>query len=259
MVNITINGIVVEIEDGATILEAARMIGIKIPTLCHFELDCFDIENRTGSCRVCVVEVDGRRNLAPSCCTPVMDGMVVTTNSIRAINARRTVVDLILSDHPKDCLTCAQNGNCELQDLAADLKLTNVEYEGEISTYPIDISNKSIRRDLSKCIMCRRCETACNEMQTVGILSAVGRGFEAVVAPTLGKPLSETKCVFCGQCVAACPVGALTGVIQVPDVWKVLNDPTKTVIVQTAPAVRVALGEGFGMEPGTISTGKMTT
>ena len=257
--NITINGMPVQVAEGDTILQAAKKLGIKIPTLCYMELDCFNFEHRKGSCRICVVEVEGRRNLAPACCTPVMDKMVIHTHSPRAVNGRRTVLDLILSDHPKDCLTCAKSGNCELQKLAVDFKLTSVKYEGEMSTYPLDVSNESIVRDLNKCIMCRRCESACNEMQTVGILSGVRRGFEAVVAPTMEKPLSETNCVFCGQCVAACPVGALTAVIRNQDVLDALNNPKKTVIVQTAPAVRVAIGEGFGLEPGTISTGKMVT
>lgn len=257
MINMTINNIPVSVEDNATILQAANKIGIKIPTLCHFELDCFNFEQRTGSCRICVVEVEGRRNLAPACCTPVMEGMIVKTNTIRAINARRTMLDLILSDHPKDCLTCEKNGNCTLQQIAAEMDLHHIIYEGEQSTYEVDLANQSIVRDLNKCIMCRRCETACNEVQTVGVLSGVGRGFEAVVAPADMMPLADTKCVFCGQCVAACPVGALTEMSHKYPVWQALNDPNKTVVVQTAPAVRVAIGEEFGLEPGSIATGKM--
>ncbi len=186
-----------------------------------------------------------------------MEGMVVRTNTIRSINARRTLLDLLLSDHPKDCLTCEKNGNCELQKLAAEMDLHHVLYEGKQSTYDIDLSSKSIVRDLDKCIMCRRCETACNKMQTVGILSGVGRGFNAVVAPAAMRPLTDTKCTFCGQCVAVCPVGALTEMNYKYDVWRALNDKTKTVIVQTAPAVRVAIGEEFGMAPGSIATGKL--
>lgn len=259
MVNLTINGLPVTVPDGTTIVQAARTLGIKIPTLCHYELDCFHVDHRAGSCRVCVVEIEGRRNLAPSCCTAVTEGMVVHTNSMRSVNARRTMLDLLLSDHPKDCLTCDKNGNCELQRLASEMRLHNVRYTGEQSTYPLDLANESIVRDMNKCIMCRRCETACNVMQTVGILSGVRRGFEAVVAPTLERPLDQTKCTFCGQCVAACPVGALVARNRVYDVWLALNDPSKTVVVQTAPAVRVAVGEGFGLPSGTIGTGKMVT
>lgn len=259
MINLTINNAPVAVEKDSTILQAAEKLGIKIPTLCHMKLDCFDIEKRMGSCRICVVEVEGRPNLAPACCTPVSEGMKVKTSSIRAINARRTILDLILSDHPKECLTCEKNLNCRLQQLAEELGLHRILYSGEMSTYPIDHSNESIVRDANKCIMCRRCETACNVIQTVGILTGVGRGFTAVVGTAGMKPLGETECTFCGQCVAACPVGALTAVNRTYDVWRVLNDPAKTVVVQTAPAVRVALGESFGMEPGTISTGKMAT
>ncbi len=259
MVNVTINNQPIQVSKDSTILQASRLLGIHVPTLCHLELDCFEVEHRMGSCRVCVVEVEGRPNLAPACCTPVMDGMVVHTNSIRAINARRTMLDLILSDHPKDCLTCAKNGNCELQTLAADFGLNSVLYQGEMTEYPLDNANEAIVRDLDKCIMCRRCETACNEVQTVGILSGVRRGFEAVVAPSEERPLGETKCVFCGQCVAACPVGALTAMNRTYNVWRALNDKTKTVVVQTAPAVRVAVGEEFGMEPGGVATGKMVS
>lgn len=259
MVNLTINGMAVSVDDDATILHAADKLGIKIPTLCHMELSCFHLESRTGSCRICVVEVEGRRNLAPACCTPVCEGMEVKTNTIRAINARRTILDLLLSDHPKECLTCEKNGNCTLQNLAAEFGLHRIIYDGEQSTYPIDLANESIVRDMNKCIMCRRCETACNTIQTVGVLSGVRRGFDAVVMPSAERPLADTKCVFCGQCVAACPVGALTEMDRKYDVWRALNNPKKTVVVQTAPAVRVAIGEPFGMPPGSIATGKMVS
>ena len=259
MINLTINDTKVEIEEGSTILEAAAKIDLKIPTLCHLAIECIDMEHRTGSCRICVVEVDGRRNLAPSCCTPVVEGMVVRTNTLRAINARRTMLDLLLSDHPKECLTCEKNGDCQLQTLASEFDLHHLLYTGEESTYDVDLANKSIVRDLNKCIMCRRCETACNVIQTVGVLSGVGRGFEAVVAPANMMPLADTECTFCGQCVTVCPVGALTCMSSRYPVWTALNDSSKTVVVQTAPAVRVAIGEEFGMEPGSIATGKLVT
>lgn len=259
MINLTINNLPVQVKEGSTILEAAETLGIKIPTLCHLKLEHLDVENKVGSCRICVVEVAGRPNLAPSCCTPVMEGMVVRTNSVRAINARHTMLDLLLSNHPKDCLTCEQNLQCELQSLAQEMSLAKVRYEGEAMKHPVDFASEAIVRDPNKCIMCRRCETACNKVQSVGILSAVDRGFDAVVMPTNKRELNQTKCVFCGQCVAACPTGALAAVNQVYDVWQALNNPDKTVIVQTAPAVRVAIGEEFGMEPGSISTGKLVS
>ena len=259
IVNLTINDKAVAVEAGSTILEAAEKLDIKIPTLCHFKMDAFHVEHRCGSCRICVVEVEKRPNLAPACCTPVMEGMVVHTNTLRAINARRAILDLLLSDHPKDCLTCPKNLNCELQKIAEELGIHNLQYKGEQSTYELDESSAAIRRDLDKCIMCRRCENACNNIQTVGVLSGVGRGFHAVVAPAGLKKLADTQCVFCGQCVQACPVGALTEINYKYDVWRALNDKTKTVVFQTAPAVRVAIGEAFGMEPGSISTGKMVT
>ena len=206
-VNLKINDSPVSVEAGATILEAAELLDIRIPTLCHMKMDCLNFEHRSGSCRVCVVEVKGRPNLAPACSTPVTEGMEVHTNTLRAINARRTILDLLLSDHPKDCLICPKNLDCQLQALAQELGLHHLLYKGEQSTYNRDLSSKAIARDLDKCIMCRRCETACNVIQTVGVLSGVGRGFEAVVAPAGLKPLVETECVFCGQCVQACPVG----------------------------------------------------
>lgn len=257
LVTLTINNKEVQVEEGTTILEAAKKLNIKIPTLCHLNLHDTKMVNQVASCRVCVVEVEGRRNLAPACATPVFNGMVVKTNTIRAIKARRTVVELLLSDHPKDCLVCEKNKNCELQSLAADLEVREIKYQGEISRYPVDRTSQSIVRDLDKCILCRRCETMCNKVQTVNVLSGVERGFETVVSPAFGLPMTETSCTFCGQCVAVCPTGALTEVNNIPKVWDALNDVDKFVVVQTAPAIRVALGEEFGMAPGTVVTGKM--
>ncbi len=257
MINLTVNDRPVSVPEGSTILEAARKLKIRIPTLCHFKLDCFHVEHRSGSCRICVVEVEGRPNLAPACCTPVAEGMKVHTNTLRAINARRTILDLLLSDHPKDCLVCPKNLHCRLQSLAQEMGLHQVLYKGEQSTYNKDLSSRAIARDLDKCIMCRRCETACNTIQTVGVFSGVNRGFDAVVAPAEFRPLAETQCVFCGQCVQACPVGALSEISYKYDVWRALDDSSRTVVVQTAPAVRVAIGEEFGLPPGSISTGKL--
>lgn len=259
MISLTINKLPVEVNQGETILDAAKKLGIVIPTLCHINIESCNIKSATGSCRVCVVEVDGRLNLAPACCTPVEPGMTVNTSSMRVINARRTIIDLLLSDHPKECLTCQKNNDCQLQNLAADYKLHHIKYKGKMSTYELDLSSESIVRDLNKCVMCRRCETACNEIQTVGVLSGMERGFNAVVGPADLMPLQDTKCVYCGQCVSACPVGALTEMSRVYDVWKAINDPEKTVVVQTAPAVRVAIGEEFRMPAGTIATGKLVS
>jgi len=256
MLNITVDGKQVQVEKGSTVLEAARKVNVDIPTLCHLDLKGTGIVNKTASCRVCVVEIEGRRNLAPSCATPVTDGMVVRTNTIRALNARKTVLELMLSDHPKDCLTCAKSGNCELQDLAEKFGIREIRCEGEMSTYKKDFS-PSIIRDMDKCIMCRRCETVCNEVQTVGALSGINRGFESVVSPAFEMKLEDSVCTYCGQCVAVCPVGALTEKDHTWSVVQALANPEKTVIVQTAPAVRAALGEEFGMEPGTLVTGKM--
>lgn len=256
-INLTINGVSIEVEKGKTILEAARSLDIGIPTLCYIDLKEFNVKNKVGSCRVCVVEVDGRNNLAPSCCTPCEDGMSVVTNSARVLHARRTILQLLLSDHPKECLTCKKSGECELQDLASEYRIHEIRYEGAESSYPIDSANKSIYRDPNKCIMCRRCETACNDMQQVGVLSGTERGFDAVVDTATHRALAETHCTFCGQCVSVCPTGALTSISCNQDIIEALANPSKVVIAQTAPAVRVAIGEEFGEEPGTVSTGKM--
>ena len=262
MIRLTIDNKPVEVAEGTTILKAARQAGIHIPTLCYFELAGMNFENKPGGCRVCVVEVvkdfNGRprRNLAPACATDCVDGMEVLTHSQRVINARRTVVELILSDHPTDCLTCAKSGQCELQKLAQNLGIREIPYKGEQSTYRVDMS-PSIIRDVDKCIMCRRCENVCNNIQSVGALSAVNRGFQAVVAPAFEQDMIDSPCVMCGQCVQVCPVGALSEVDDTRKVMMAINDPKKTVVVQTAPAVRVAIGEEFGMEPGTIVTGQL--
>ncbi|WP_346857032.1 NADH-dependent [FeFe] hydrogenase, group A6 [uncultured Draconibacterium sp.] len=255
-VNLTIDNKSVVVKEGITILEAASGIGIDIPTLCHMKLDDLNIENKPGGCRICVVEVNGRRNLAPACCTDVQDGMEINTHSMRVINARRTVMELILSDHPFDCLICAKSGNCDLQDMAHKLGIREIHYKGAQSTYREDTS-PAINREIDKCIMCRRCETMCNEVQTVGVLSAINRGFESVVSPAFEMNLDHSVCTYCGQCVAVCPTGALTEVDETGKVIRALSDPTKTVIVQTAPAVRAALGEEFDMEAGTLVTGKL--
>ena len=262
MIRLTIDNKPVEVAEGTTILKAARQAGIHIPTLCYFELAGMNFENKPGGFRVCVVEVvkdfNGRprRNLAPACATECVEGMEVLTHSQRVINARRTVVELILSDHPTDCLTCAKSGQCELQKLAQNLGIREIPYKGEQSTYRVDMS-PSIIRDVDKCIMCRRCENVCNNIQSVGALSAVNRGFQAVVAPAFEQDMVDSPCVMCGQCVQVCPVGALSEVDDTRNVMMAINDPKKTVVVQTAPAVRVAIGEEFGMEPGTIVTGQL--
>jgi NADP-reducing hydrogenase subunit HndD len=256
IVNLTIDNKPVVVKKGTTILQAASEIGIHIPTLCYMKLDDLNIENKPGGCRICVVEVNGRRNLAPACCTDVHEGMVVNTHSIRAINARRTVMELILSDHPSDCLICAKSGNCDLQNMAHYLGIRKIHYQGEQSHYREDTS-PAIIREVDKCIMCRRCEMMCNEVQTVNVLSAINRGFNSVVAPAFEMNLDHSVCTYCGQCVAVCPTGALTEVDDTGNVIRLLSDPTKTVIVQTAPAVRAALGEEFDMEAGTLVTGKL--
>ncbi|MGM0573151.1 MAG: NADH-dependent [FeFe] hydrogenase, group A6 [Bacteroidota bacterium] len=258
MIKLTIDKRTVEVEKGTTIFHAARKLSIEIPTLCYMNLGDLNIEHKPGGCRVCVVEVEGRRNLAPACATECQDGMVVQTHSVRVLNARKTVLELILSDHPFDCLICAKSGHCDLQDMAIKMGVRSIPYQGEKSTYKPDFS-PAIIREMDKCIMCRRCETMCNDFQTGGVLSGVNRGFEAVVAPAFERDLDHSECTYCGQCVAVCPTGALTEVDHTPQLIRDLADPEKKVVVQTAPAVRAALGEAFGMEPGTLVTGKMVS
>jgi len=259
-IKLTIDNKQVEVEKGTTILDAARKMGIDIPTLCHMRLDDLNIENKPGGCRICVVEVHGRRNLSPACITKCDEGAVIRTHTPRVMNARRTVMEFILSDHPKDCLICPKSGTCELQDMANRLGIREIPGQdiAAMSTYRKDTS-PSIIRELDKCIMCRRCEMMCNEVQTVGAIGAFNRGFMAAVGPAFEQNLEYSPCTYCGQCVAVCPTGALTEVDHTRDVLRAIVDPSKTVVVQTAPAVRAALGEEFGMKPGTLVTGKLVS
>ena len=259
-VKVIINGKTVEVPAGSTILEAANKINVHIPTLCYCpDLGC-GVPNKPASCRLCLVEASGIRPrpvLVPACATPITNDRVeVWTNSARAMKARRTVLELLLSDHPQNCLTCAKNQECELQKLAAEFGIREISYQGERNRYPVDES-AAIMRDLTKCIMCRRCETVCNKVQTVGALTGNGRGFPAKVGTASMIPLADSSCTFCGQCVNVCPVGAIVGVSYTKQVMAALNDPKKTVVVSTAPAVRVAIGQEFGFKTGEPVTGKL--
>lgn len=254
IINLTIDGKSVQIEKGKTILEAARKVNVDIPTLCFLK----EI-NEIGDCRICLVEVEGRRGYVPSCITKVEEGMVVRTNTPDLVDSRRLILDLILSNHDRKCLTCTRNGNCELQSLAQKFNMTDLEYDGEKAVSPIDDLSPSIVRDPNKCVLCRRCVATCKNIQKIGAIASTNRGFNSAVEPTGGKSLNDVNCTFCGQCIESCPVGALKEKDSTKDVWKALRDPEKKVIVQTAPAVRVALGEEFGMDFGTNCTGKMVT
>ena len=254
MIHLTINGKNVEVEEGSTILEAARKANIDIPTLCFLKGI-----NEVGDCRMCVVEVEGRRGLATACIQKAEEGMVVNTSTPTVIEARRVVLDLILSNHDRECLTCTRNGNCELQKLAQQFYVDDIRYKGERNVHEIDDLSPSIVRDFNKCVLCRRCVATCKKVQGIGAIDSANRGFASAVSTYANKSLNDVNCTFCGQCIQACPVGALKEKDSTKEVWAALRDPEKYVVVQTAPAVRVALGEEFGMEIGTNVTGKMVT
>lgn len=254
MVKLTINNRPIVVEEGTTILEAARQNNIHIPTLCYLK----DLTG-TGACRVCQVEVKGARSLVAACVYPVSEGMVVETNSKKVLDARKTVVELIVSNHSKNCLQCIRNNHCELQTLAQQVGIREDAFKGAHTKPTFDDASDGIVRDTSKCVLCGRCVAACEKIQGLGILNYINRGFKTTVGPVFDLSLRDVNCMQCGQCVNVCPVGALHEREEIHDVIQALNDPSKHVIVQTAPAVRAGLGEEFGFPIGTRVTGKMVT
>ena len=252
MINITINNKKISVKEGTSILDAAKGIGINIPTLCYHP----DQEVK-ANCRVCVVEIDGFRTLQTACSTKVLEGMNIRTNTPKVRQARKVVIELLMANHDVSCTSCPSNHNCGLQQIAADLGIRESRFEDVLEEKPIDTSSPAIVRNPNKCIKCGRCIQMCAKVQGLAIIEYMGRSFEADVTPPFGRYLSDAACVACGQCSAICPVAAITEKEDIERVWDAINDPSKTVVVQTAPAVRVSIGEEFGMEPGQVVTGQM--
>ncbi|HHT86344.1 MAG TPA: 4Fe-4S binding protein [Clostridiales bacterium] len=252
MVTFKIDSQTVTVPEGTTVLEAALKIGIKIPTLCNLK----DVNN-IGACRMCLVEDAKTHRLQAACVLPVSEGLEVLTNTPKVLKARRTVLELMLSEHDRSCLTCKRNRSCELQDLANELGIDEIEFDGERLVKTIDEFSPSVVRDNNKCILCRRCVAACEKVQCVSAIGMQNRGYKTEIGSQFGRPLGQVACINCGQCIVACPTGALTEKDSTKEVWDALADPNKYVVFQTAPAVRIALGEEFGMPIGTYSTGKM--
>lgn len=252
-VNIKINGIPYSVPKNSTILEAAKIAGVKIPTLCYLKGI-----NEIGACRICVVEVKGARSLVASCVYPVNEGMEIITNSEKVLNSRRLTLELILSTHNRKCLSCVRSGECELQTLSNELNVDNEsKFDGENEVYEIDASAPHMYRDNSKCIICRRCVAACDKLQSVYVIGANDRGFKTHISSAFDADLADVACVSCGQCIVACPTGALAEKDDTAKVWAALGDPTKHVVIHTAPSIRVTLGECFGMPVGSNVEGKM--
>lgn len=254
MIELTINNIKVKAEEGMTILEAAKSVGIKVPTLCHMK-DLYP----TGACRICVVEVDGMRGLVPSCAYPVYEGMKVDTNSTRVRRSRKTIVELLIENHPQDCLVCVRNKNCELQDLSEQYGVREHRFAGEKKDHAIDISSASMERDPAKCILCGRCVRTCNEIQKVGAIDFTNRGFKSNVTTPYNKGLNVSDCILCGQCILVCPTAALREKSHGKEVQNAINSKNKFTVVQIAPAVRATLGEEYNLPLGTNVTGQLIT
>jgi len=254
MTTIEVNGRSIEAKEGETILTALRRAGIDVPTLCHMEGLA-----PTGACRMCAVEVEGARGLIPSCAYPVADGMKIETHSPRAVRARKTIVELLLANHPDDCLYCVRNNNCQLQELAVELGVRSRRYAGEKNRHQVDSSSPSIVRDPAKCILCGKCVRVCEEVQGVSAIDFVGRGSQATVCPAFEEGLNVSSCINCGQCVMVCPTGALREQSAIKEVVDALDDPEKVVVVQHAPSISVTLGEEFGAKPGADVDGQMVT
>jgi iron-only hydrogenase group A len=254
MITIEANGRSIEAKKGEILLTALQRAGIDIPTLCYMK----DL-TPTGACRLCVVEVEGANGLVPSCACPVSEGMKVKTHSGRAVQARKTIVELLLADHPDDCLYCVRNGNCHLQELAETLGIRQRRFQGDKTTHQLDISSPAIERDPAKCILCGKCVRMCEEIQGVAAIDFAGRGSKTCVSTAFNEGMNVSSCVYCGQCIKVCPTGALREQSSLKRVLDALNDPETVVVAQHAPAVSVTIGEAFGMEPGSDVAGAMVT
>lgn len=254
IVNIEIDGTKYSVPNDITVLEAARSVNIEIPSLCYLK----EI-NEIGACRVCVVEIEGMKNLQASCVYPVREGLKIRTNTKKVLKARKSAVKLLLSNHHRECTTCIRNLNCELQNLADSLGIRNIPFTGEVQDYGYHDNNPAITRDYNKCINCRRCEAICSKIQECNVYSPINRGLDTIIAPAFQRDLADVSCIMCGQCIIACPTGSLTEKECINDVWTAIHDPEKHVVVQTAPSIQVTLGEMFGMPIGSFVGGKMVT